>query len=226
MNDGILHTLYLAGAFLLLFTTAELLYHKLHVNAELTRKYVHIGTGLLTMLFPTLIGNTWLVLTLCACFLVILLTSMAFNLLPSINAVARKTSGSILYPIVVSGCYLVYEKYGQFMLYYVPILILALCDPVANMVGRKWPVGEFKTFGKSKTLGGSVSFFVAAIITSLCLILGLEVYSVREVIIISVSVALATAIAEAFTHRGFDNLTIPVSALAVLLLLRDYYSVQ
>jgi phytol kinase len=224
MSDSQLYTLYLAGAFLLLFTSAELLYHKFNVNAELTRKYVHVVTGLLTMLFPTLIGNTWLVLALCGSFLVILLSSMALNLLPSINAVARKTCGSILYPIVVSGCYLIYEEYDQFMLYYVPILILALCDPVANIVGRKWPLGEFRTFGKSKTLGGSVSFFVTAIITTLFLTIGLEVYPLRDVLVISVSVALATAFAEAFTHKGYDNLTIPVSALAVLLLLRDYYS--
>ncbi|MEN0047927.1 MAG: phosphatidate cytidylyltransferase, partial [Bacteroidota bacterium] len=149
-----LNILYLALAFLALFASAEWLYHKRGVKAEVTRKYVHIATGLLTMLFPLMLENHWLVLLLCGSFLLILIASLRFNLLPSINAVDRKTSGSLMYPIIVYGCYLVYSRYDQFMFYYIPILILALCDPIAAFVGMNYPVGKYQTFGKTKTWSG------------------------------------------------------------------------
>lgn len=226
MNENFLHTIYLAGVFLVLFASAELLYHKYKVKVEITRKYVHVMTGLLTMLFPPLIGNHWLVLVLCGSFLAILLSSMALNLLPSINAVARKTRGSFLYPIVVYGCYLIYMAYDQLMFYYIPILILALCDPIAALVGKKWPAGRYTTFGQTKTLSGSLGFFIAAIITCSCLILGLEETSLSETILISVGVATVTAVAEALTHKGYDNLTIPVGALLVLMLFNSCFPIR
>jgi dolichol kinase len=225
MNENLLHTFYLGGAFLVLFASAEFFYHAFHVKAEITRKYVHVGTGLLTMLFPPLLGNKWLVLALCGSFLIILLSSLAWNLLPSINAVNRKTRGCILYPIIVYGCYVIYVKYDQFMFYYIPILVLALCDPIAALVGRKWPVGKYKTFGQTKTLSGSVGFFIAAIVTCICLMVGLGVAPVREGIVVSVIIALVTTTAEGLTHNGYDNLTIPASALAVLMLLSGNYAI-
>ncbi len=220
MKENLLNTIYLAGAFLALFTSAELFY-KFKVKAEVTRKYVHVVTGLLAMLFPLLIQNHWLVLALCGSFLIILLSSQALNLLPSINAVYRKTRGGVLFPIIVYGCYLIYMEYDRFMFYYIPILILTFCDPVAALIGKRWPIGKYKTFGQTKTLSGSLGFFITATITSLCLIWGLEEISVGKAIAISVSVAIATTVAEAITYKGYDNLTVPVSALVALILLNN-----
>ncbi|MBI3239032.1 MAG: phosphatidate cytidylyltransferase, partial [Flavobacteriia bacterium] len=52
----------LSVSFLALFGIAELLYHFAHVKVELTRKLVHLGTGVLTLLFPLMLSNHWFVL--------------------------------------------------------------------------------------------------------------------------------------------------------------------
>ena len=95
----------LTGYFLVLFGSAEILYHYFKIQAEYTRKYVHIGTGLLTLLFPILFSSHWSVLIICAAFLLLLVTSLKFNLLKSINAIGRFTLGSVMYPIVVYICF-------------------------------------------------------------------------------------------------------------------------
>lgn len=217
-----LNTLYLALAFLILFASAEWLYHKRGVKAEVTRKYVHIATGLLSLFFPLLLENHWWVLLLCGSFMLILIASLRFNLLPSINAVDRKTSGSLMYPIIVYGCYLAYSHYDQFMFYYIPILILALCDPIAAFVGMNYPKGRYQTFGKTKTWSGSLGFFVAAVVICLFLMLGVEQMNFSIALKTAIIVGLVTTIAEAFTHGGYDNFTIPVSALVVLILFENY----
>ncbi|MDH5367644.1 MAG: hypothetical protein OEW67_11685 [Cyclobacteriaceae bacterium] len=223
MSYSLLNTIYLALAFLVLFASSELLYHKFKVKAEITRKYVHFSTGILSMLFPPLIGNHWLVLLLCGSFLIILFISLRFKKLPSINAIVRVTRGSILYPIIVYCCYLVFMYYNQFIFYYIPILILAICDPIAALVGKKFPLGKYATFGHMKTLSGSVGFFIAAMLTCTVLILGLEQIHFVQVIVVAIFISLATSFAEAISHRGYDNLTIPFSALLVLVVFKEFF---
>ncbi|MBL1278700.1 MAG: hypothetical protein COA33_000375 [Fluviicola sp.] len=224
MSDNILYTILLSFAYLILFASAELFYHKLKFKAEVTRKYVHIVTGLLAMLFPILLDNHWFVLILCSSFLIILLLSLKFQLLPSINAVERITNGSILYPIIVYSLFLLYQEFDQYMFYYIPILILALCDPIAALVGKKWPAGKYTFFGHTKTLSGSFGFLIAALITSLALTMGVEKINFADAILISIVISIITALSEAFTHKGFDNLAIPASAVAVLLLYTHYFA--
>ena len=219
MSFSILNTLLLGVAFLALFASAEWLHIKKGVKAEISRKYVHLSTGILTMLFPPLIGNHWLILVLCASFLLILIASKIWNLLPSINAVDRITRGSFLYPIIVYSCYLIYQHYGQYMFYYIPILVLALADPVAALVGKKYCWKPYTVLGQTKTICGSLGFVVVAFFTCMVLLVSLEELTLSNTI--SLSVSLATVIAEAFTHNGWDNLTIPASAVMVLMLFKE-----
>ena len=44
MSPDVLNTFIMAGAFLVLFASAELMYHRFGVAAEVTRKYVHLLT--------------------------------------------------------------------------------------------------------------------------------------------------------------------------------------
>src|SRR5690606_10018582 len=140
METNLQHTLILAGCYLLLFGLGELLYHGFKVKVELTRKFVHLGTGLLALLFPVLLDNHWWVLLLCASFAMILICSLRFHLLKSINEIDRKSVGSLAYPVAVYGCYLSYSHQDyQYIYYYLPIMILAISDPLAALCGKNGP---------------------------------------------------------------------------------------
>jgi len=218
MNSNVLNTIYLALAYLLLFASAEILYHKYKIRADITRKYVHVVTGLLTMLFPILIGNHWLVLTLCGSFFIILLFSMKFDLLPSINRIKRQTLGSIFYPVIVFLCYMIYEQKVYHLIYfYLPVLTLAFCDPVAEYVGKTYKWGKYQIHGHTKTLIGSTGFFVSSFVLSLILIIYLSNIGFVSALPFVLCIAFTTTLAEALAQKGYDNLTIP--AIAVLNLL-------
>src|SRR5438309_317623 len=111
MSKEILNTIILASSFLALFGVAEVLYHFFKVRAEFTRKIVHVGTGLLSLLFPLMLSNHWYVLFLCASFGLILVLSLKFNLLKSINAIDRESVGSLAYPVSVYCSYLAFDYY-------------------------------------------------------------------------------------------------------------------
>jgi len=217
MNKDLLITPLLGLYFLALFGLAELLYHKMKVRAEYTRKLVHFGTGLLTLLFPLLLSNHWPVLFLCASFTVILLLSLKFNFLKSINAIDRVSHGSILYPVAIYLCYLTYDFYNRDLVYfYLPVLTLAICDPIAALLGKRWPLGKFR----NKTLLGSGAFFISSFILTIFIFYFIsdQVFQLNKVIPLALGIAAFSAATEAFSVKGVDNITIPISVILVMIL--------
>lgn len=217
-NTDLLNTSILAGAFLSLFGVAEILYHYFNAKVEITRKIVHLGTGLLTLLFPLLLDDHRLVLLLCSSFVLILVMSMKYNFLKSVNAIDRKSVGSIAYPVSVYGCYLAFNYFDhQYAYFYIPILILAICDPVAALAGKRWPKGKYKIGSSNKTLMGSSMFFLTAFIV--IVVLSMMEHNMTRIVMRGLIIALFSTVSEAISGRGYDNITIPVSVLGSLIVI-------
>ena len=229
MSREIINMLILTGCFLTLFFLAELLYYKWKVHVDTTRKMVHVGTGFLTLLFPIMLGNHWFVLLLCASFGLLLIGSLKFKLLKSINAIDRVSYGSLLFPVAVYCCYLVYHHYAElpgnqpdtYIYFYAPILTLAICDPIAALVGKRFPFGRFKVGKGHKTLMGSSAFFISSLFLIFVLFTYFESYSINlgNLFLASALFAGIGTTTEAFSRNGLDNLFIPLMVVFMLILL-------
>ena len=68
-----------------------------------------------------------------------------------------------------------------------------------------------------KTLVGSTMFFLSAGLVYFLIAIFLHLPIDNQFIVKGLYVALATTIAEAATGKGYDNITIPLAALAVLI---------
>jgi len=217
MITDLLPIAWLSACFLGLFGISELIHRTTSTNVENTRKLVHFGTGALTLMFPVFLTNSWSVLVLCASFAVILLLSLKYKFLPSINAIDRESHGSILYPVAVYSCFLLYQyQDNNLMFFYAPILVLAISDPMAALFGKRWPKGKF-TIGKdTKTLVGCSAFLVSAFLVLVGLSLlfdgGISFNTGYQLLL----VGLGATFIEALSGRGVDNLTIPLSVVLLL----------
>ena len=217
MNTNILNTIILGAAFLLLFGIAELLYHKANIKVELTRKFVHVGSGLIALLFPLMLSSHWFVLFLSSSFLIILALSTKYKMLQSINGISRQSIGSLAFPVAIYLCFVAFAYYESSMLFYLPILILAVCDPAAALVGKKWPLGKYTSTKESKTLMGSTAFFVSATLLTLLLMYlhqGVTMHSFLAALFI----ALVAAFTEAVSKNGYDNINVPTVVLLAYLI--------
>jgi len=223
MKTEIINMLLLSGAFLTLFGIAECLYHFLKVKAEHSRKLVHFGTGVLTLTFPAMLDNHWLVLALCTSFVGVLAGSLKFNLLKSINAIDRKSYGSLAFPMAVYLSYLAYDFSGQnYLYYYLPILTLAICDPLAALVGRRFPLGKFKIAGGNKTVMGSAIFFLSAFVLSASLLAYFNIDLAMSTLFLQCcGIALVAMFSEAVSGKGMDNLSIPIAVISSLYFLEQ-----
>jgi phytol kinase len=216
MNQELQYTLLLGVIFIAVFTVAEVMYHLFKVKAELTRKFVHASSGVISLLFPILLTNHWLVLLLCGSFALILWVSLKYNFLSSIHLVGRVTCGSFIFPLVVYGSFLAYIHFGSLSFFFIPILILALCDPIAALIGKKYPRGIYTVFNHSKTLSGSFAFMGLASIISFVALKMSSGQTLGVILVQTLIISLATTFSEAISHKGFDNFTIPGSAILVL----------
>lgn len=221
MKNDLSNMLLLAMLFLLLFALSEILYHRFKIRVEFTRKLVHIGTGIISLLFPILLASHWSVLFLCGLFAMILVLSLKFNLLRSIHAIDRKSVGSLAYPAAVYLCF-VTQTYldDRNIFYYLPLATLAICDPMAALSGKKWPLGPYMVLGAKKTVLGSIAFFISAIVLTFFIWKYAHDSSLdfQELTIIT-TIALMATFAEALSKDGYDNLTIPLSTIVSLYIL-------
>ncbi len=205
--------------FLLIFLLAEAGYHLLKIKTEITRKFVHATSGICCLSFPLFVESQWTVLLLCGSFFLLLIVSLRYKWLRSVNGIDRKSYGSLLFPVSVFVSFLCFQYFGsEYLYFYLPIVILAICDPLAALTGKKWPVGRYKIGRDTKTAMGSTAFFV-----SCSGIMLMAFYELMDpgMLLLKVCLISATAtLAEAFSTKGFDNLTIPFSVILMLFLFR------
>ncbi|HXC05937.1 MAG TPA: phosphatidate cytidylyltransferase, partial [Bacteroidia bacterium] len=134
------------------------------------------------------------------------------------HAIDRQSYGSFAYPVAVYVCFLAYQYSGNNLLFfYLPVLTLAICDPLAALCGRRWPRGPYRIGQGHKSLMGSSMFFLSSTLLTLLFLARMSVIAGSLPMLgMAVTVSLTATLAEAFSGRGLDNVTIPLAVLFIL----------
>ena len=205
-----------SAIFLLLFVIAEIAYKK-GADVEFTRKFVHFGGAFVTIFFPFIIHSHWTVLALAIAFAGIMIFTKKLNLLQSVHGVTRKSEGALYHPIAIYSCFLYAEILQQPWFYVISILILAISDASAALVGKSYGAYEYVVeVGTRKTMEGSVTFFLTSfLITHLILLLTTSTGRVESVLI-ALLISIIVTIFEGVSLKGADNLFIPLATMFIL----------
>jgi len=195
--------------YIILFALTERLYHQRKTKVEHTRKIVHVATGFIALSFPIFISALWQMLVLCGSFLVLMSVCEKMNWLKSITSVKRKSYGSWLFALIVFVCFFIQQQLGNLLYFYLPILILSICDPAAAIIGKRFNYKARSVFGQTKTIGGSIAFFVS----SLIILCGFY-FQYQNVLLYLPLFALSVTLLEFFSTKGWDNFTIPLGVVA------------
>ena len=182
------------------------------ISPEYTRKAAHFISAISALAFPYIFADYIYVILLTLIWAVILLIANKKHFFNSIDGVSRKTGGSYLLSLALGIMYLIFIYTENYTLYALPILVLAICDPIATIMG-KWIKSLYLINGK--TLIGSISF---AFLTFSIAILYLTLTNSPNIWKTSIYVAFVATFAEIVSPKGTDNLTIPVSTAIVLYL--------
>lgn len=210
----VLGALWIAVPVAVLFTVAEVLYRTGRVEVEYTRKLTHLGSGVVVLSMPWVVSTHWSVLALSVGFVAVLVLTKWLGWLPSVHAVSRKTSGAQYYPIAVYGTYLLAD--GRPFFYMVPMMVMALADTGAAVVGRRHAIVRYRVVEDFRSLGGSLTFFG---LTFGVVIVGLSLVShghLPTVLLVALLTSMVATAVEGISVRGIDNLLVPYATWLVL----------
>lgn len=186
---------------------------------ELVRKLFHLGGGLFGLSLPWLFRDMPPVLVLAGA---VALLFVAMRTIPALRegigqvlaGVQRRTIGEFCF--VVSFCLLFWLSEGNKLLYGIPLLVLAIADSAAAIIGVEYGKYHFTAWKGHKSLEGSVAFFFAAFFCVHVPVLLLTDTPRPESLLIAVNLAVMVMMAELAAWWGLDNLIIPLFGFALL----------
>jgi dolichol kinase len=219
MNPQLTAVIVFTLLFLILVSITQLLYSVAKVASDRSRKFLHVSGGVLALFIPLYFKSHWFVLIICSAAFLLLCFTFYKKMLPSVHQTKRISVGSIIFPLPVYICFVTAEKTGNNMLlYFLPVSLLTLADTMAELGGKKWGHLSASLFNRQKTIAGSLCFAATALIISIVLILFIFKLPTITSSILIVCIPLVTTIAELISFKGYDNLSVPLSALLVLYL--------
>ncbi len=205
---------------LLVFT--ELVYRRLGLKGEITRKIAHFTATLSTVTFPYLFNDHWYVLALASFFFILLFISRHGTQLKSIHDITRKSIGSFLLPASIYLTFLISYKYGNRFYFILPILVLAISDPAAGIMGINMKIYNHRirifNYKLNKTILGSSAFFISSFIISIIALYFNRMAFDLKTFWLAFGIAAVSTLVEMFSWRGSDNLFIPMSVILMLVL--------
>ncbi|MCM8814179.1 MAG: hypothetical protein NC924_09665 [Candidatus Omnitrophica bacterium] len=203
-----------AGAYVAVLALGEGVRRVLPAFPEISRKTVHLLSGLIAVFFPWIFHSPWTVLALSLGFCLLVEVSRRCGFLLSVHGVPRVSRGGQYFPLAVYILFLVGRDQPVF--YGIAILVMAVSDTLAALVGGKYGAIKFDVEGNLKSLEGSTAFFF---VTFLCIhvpLLLLTDIGRAESVLISGIIALLVTGFEAIALSGSDNIFVPLGTFFML----------
>ena len=193
------------------------------IGQELKRKAFHVSFGLVSLTFPSIWNESWMVVT---GLLLAFGWMLAVRLLPCLrkyfgsvlHECDRKSAGEFYYAVSVATLILLTS--GSPQVYIIPILILALADAAAAICGRLIPSRALTGMFRGKSVAGCAAFFVVAATVCAATLAFYTQLPVWLILGCALTVSAASCLAEAVCRHGLDNLVVPFAAWAILTLLQ------
>lgn len=214
-----------AGSFAALMGGLKVAARRHELPPEVSRKFVHIGMGLVAAAFPWLFAQAWPVWVLSAGFGIALAAIRFFEPLRQrlgriLGGVERRSWGEFYFPVAVAGVFtLAHEQRDR---YVISILVLALADAAAALFGGRFGETKYRTDEGWKSIEGSLALFLVALLSAAGPGMWMTDQSVTRVLIMATCIGVLAALVEAISWRGLDNLFLPLATLVMLTRFAEY----
>lgn len=187
--------------------------------AELSRKAVHVGMGLLCLSFPWVFEEAWPVGVLAVLAVIGLgavrwVPALRTKIGGVIGGVERQSYGEFYFPVAVAVVF--FLAGDQTLLFVIPVLTLTVADSVGALIGVRYGLARYRTDEGLKSAEGSVAFFTAAFLSCHIPLLLFSETGRAECLLISLTAGFVVMLLEAISWRGQDNLIIPIGMYFLL----------
>ncbi len=172
------------------------------LGPEVTRQIAHVAGAASVAVLPLFLRLSEIVL-IAAFFTGVLVWTRARHLLSGVHGVHRVTVGALVFPAGLLLAVLLGRGHRGAIAY--AALVLAIADPAAAIVGSRFKSTGWSVIGGQKTLAGSVTFAMVAVV--IALVIGAGGGEVR--FLSALGAALVLALIEGSFGYGLDNISVP-----------------
>jgi phytol kinase len=213
------YVLILLGIDGLMFAGLRFAQLRWQIEPELVRKMFHVGGGLVGLSLPWLFDSMVPVLVLAVLITCVFVALRRVAALRSgvgqvLHAVERETIGEFCY--IASLLVLFWLARGDKLLFSIPLLILALADTFAALIGEQYGQLKLRQLGAGKSYEGIAAFFLIAFFCIHVPVLLSDRTGRLESLLVACDIALIVMMAEAVAWRGLDNLIVPLFSYMLL----------
>jgi phytol kinase len=215
LSHSLLFSISLVAFYLgILILIAERLKSIFSTDGEITRKVVHIGTGNVILFAWWLNIPAWVGIAAAILAATIAIISYFLPILPSLNSVGRRSWGTFFYAVSIGVLVAWFWPISHPEYAAIGILIMALGDGLAALIGQNFGQHPYEIFGNRKSLEGSLTMLGISFLVSLIILSFINGIS-PQIILLSLVVGVGATILETVSKLGIDNLTVPIGSAAM-----------
>ncbi len=221
LSQEVMNAVIVSAIFGATFAVAELMRLRFAAPVEVTRKFVHLVGGLVSLSFAYVFTSHWTLLVLCIIFVGLLHLTRTYGWLASVHKVERVSSGALYHPMAIYGTFCAAGLLGRPEFYLISTMVLSVSDTIAALIGSAYGFKLYKVQEERKSFEGSVMFFVSTfLIVHLGLLLLTPIGRIESVLC-GVLIAVCVTLFEAISLGGTDNLFIPWGTMLILSKVND-----
>jgi len=203
--------------------TAEAVRRYFSLSSNFTRKVIHVGVGNWIFLWPFAFDHWYAILVPPALFVVLNYVSYRRELF---KAMERKEKvgglGTVYYAISLTVIAPIAVILRATWIAASAIMLMAWADGLADPVGRRYGMQKYHVAGSTKSVEGSLSFFLFGACSVAATVMFFQTLSLLPPVnipIFAIGVAALGTLIEAVSPAGTDNLTVPILSFIVALFL-------
>ena len=178
------------------------------LSNDFSRKIIHIAVGNWIFIALFYFTEWYYAIIGPLAFILINYLSYKYTIFKAME-LEEKNPGTVYYSVSLTICTLLtFCQSPLLVLPFLGIMAMTWGDGMAAVVGKKFPIKQLRP---GKSLGGSGSFFIFTLISSIVylLIAGIT-FNTGIVLLIGLITALLGAIIELYSPKNLDNLTVPL----------------
>lgn len=183
---------------------------------EASRKFIHIMLGFWWIIAMIFFNNVIWAAVMPTIFIVINYLSYKNKLIKVMEREEEEGLGTVYY--VISLLILVIISFGVFnkpILSLIPVLVMAIGDGLAAVIGKKVKSPTYKIGDSQKSLiGSSVMFTISFLLIAIYLCqIGISLWLFKSLVM-----SIIITLIEAISIKGTDNITVPIITQIMIIL--------
>ncbi|MFT7558082.1 MAG: dolichol kinase [Planctomycetota bacterium] len=194
------------GIFAMLYIVIRFTRELFGMGANATRRILHTAGGIVIWSMPFFISATEIAI-LMVVFAATFLVTKKTGFMKSVHHVPRKTWGELWYPLTIAVMAFVALP-DAIQAFQYGVLVLAIADPMASLIGLNIPSTKIKVWGGTKTVLGTLTFFLVACGIGILMMQGAPLGIWAPLI-----AAVVLAFLEFALSYGLDNIAIMVGGV-------------